>query len=187
ALSKKDKYFKIKDIKEKTVPNILCEMLPVEFKTMFNFVRKLGFDETPNYSFLFNLITDLLSKYGFKNDGIFDWNSNKSLLTEIYKISYNRNLTENSSKDNHEENSEEDNKKESKIIFNKPKGKKNSCGMLNKIGNITNDTSNIGIKNKETGSSKDITGNLKNNTTNTSNIKVSVPNSIGNKTKNIKK
>lgn len=38
-----------------------------------NYVRKLGFEETPDYDFLRELFTKVLKTLGEPEDGIFDW------------------------------------------------------------------------------------------------------------------
>ena len=38
-----------------------------------NYVRKLGFEETPDYDFLRELFTKVLKTLGEQEDGVFDW------------------------------------------------------------------------------------------------------------------
>ena len=38
-----------------------------------NYVRKLGFEETPDYDFLRNLFTRVLKTLNEPEDGVFDW------------------------------------------------------------------------------------------------------------------
>ena len=49
-----------------------------------NYVRKLGFEETPDYDFLRELFTKVLRSNGDVDDGVYDWN----LLNGIVKISF---------------------------------------------------------------------------------------------------
>jgi casein kinase 1 len=44
-----------------------------EFAIYMNYVRKLGFEETPDYDFLRELFTKVLKTLGEPEDGIFDW------------------------------------------------------------------------------------------------------------------
>jgi len=45
-----------------------------EFGIYLNYVRKLGFEETPDYDFLRELFTKVLRSNGDVDDGVFDWN-----------------------------------------------------------------------------------------------------------------
>ena len=38
-----------------------------------NYVRKLGFEETPDYDFLRELFTKVIKTLGEPEDGVFDW------------------------------------------------------------------------------------------------------------------
>lgn len=38
------------------------------------YVRKLGFDETPDYDFLRDLFAKTLKDLGEEDDGVYDWN-----------------------------------------------------------------------------------------------------------------
>ena len=44
-----------------------------EFAIYMNYVRKLGFEETPDYDFLRELFSKVLKNIGEIDDGIFDW------------------------------------------------------------------------------------------------------------------
>lgn len=72
--SKKEKYNKIFKIKADKVPNELCKYLPEEIRYYFNYVLNLEFSAFPNYSVLQSYIGSLMSKYGYYNDEVFDWN-----------------------------------------------------------------------------------------------------------------
>lgn len=45
-----------------------------EFAIYLNYVRKLGFEETPDYDFLRELFTKVMRSNGDVDDGVFDWN-----------------------------------------------------------------------------------------------------------------
>lgn len=47
--------------------------IPEEFGIYLNYVRKLGFEETPDYDFLRELFTKVLKNMGEVEDGIYDW------------------------------------------------------------------------------------------------------------------
>ncbi|KAG2074209.1 kinase-like protein [Suillus decipiens] len=73
AATNKQKYEKIGEKKQTTPIAELCEGFPEEFAIYMNYVRKLGFEETPDYDFLRELFTKVLKNSGEQDDGIFDW------------------------------------------------------------------------------------------------------------------
>ena len=70
-------------IKEKklniSVDDLCCD-LPKEFATYLKYVRDLGFDEQPNYSYLRKLFRDLFVSKGFEYDRVFDWTIKKFFM-----------------------------------------------------------------------------------------------------------
>jgi len=72
AATNKQKYEKIGEKKQSTPIEELCEGFP-EFAIYMNYVRKLGFEETPDYDFLRELFSKVLKTVGEPDDGIFDW------------------------------------------------------------------------------------------------------------------
>ncbi len=44
-----------------------------EFGIYLNYVRKLGFEETPDYDFLRDLFKKVMKNLGEVDDGVFDW------------------------------------------------------------------------------------------------------------------
>ncbi|KAF8911969.1 CK1/CK1/CK1-G protein kinase [Gymnopilus junonius] len=74
AATNKQKYEKIGEKKQTTPIKELCEGFPEEFGIYLNYVRKLGFEETPDYDFLRELFTKVLRSNGDVDDGVFDWN-----------------------------------------------------------------------------------------------------------------
>ncbi|KAJ3012167.1 hypothetical protein NUW54_g1946 [Trametes sanguinea] len=73
AATNKQKYEKIGEKKQSTPIEELCEGFPEEFAIYMNYVRKLGFEETPDYDFLRELFTKVLKTLGEPEDGVFDW------------------------------------------------------------------------------------------------------------------
>ncbi|KAH0585105.1 hypothetical protein H2248_008366 [Termitomyces sp. 'cryptogamus'] len=73
AATNKQKYEKIGEKKQSTPINELCEGFPEEFAIYMNYVRKLGFEESPDYDFLRELFTKVLKTLGETEDGVFDW------------------------------------------------------------------------------------------------------------------
>ncbi|KAL1674451.1 kinase-like protein [Schizophyllum commune] len=74
AATNKQKYEKIGEKKQTTPIKELCEGFPEEFGIYLNYVRKLGFEETPDYDFLRELFSKVLKSNGDQDDGVFDWN-----------------------------------------------------------------------------------------------------------------
>jgi len=52
---------------------VLCQDLPSEFVTYFNYCRGLNLGEHPDYSFLRDLLQGLFHREGFRHDHTFDW------------------------------------------------------------------------------------------------------------------
>ncbi|KAJ7236294.1 kinase-like domain-containing protein [Mycena haematopus] len=73
AATNKQKYEKIGEKKQTTPIVELCEGFPEEFGIYMNYVRKLGFEETPDYDFLRELFTKVLKSSGEQEDLVFDW------------------------------------------------------------------------------------------------------------------
>ncbi|KIY72407.1 kinase-like protein [Cylindrobasidium torrendii FP15055 ss-10] len=73
AATNKQKYEKIGEKKQTTPIGELCEGFPEEFAIYMNYVRKLGFEETPDYDFLRDLFSKVLKTLGEPEDGVFDW------------------------------------------------------------------------------------------------------------------
>ena len=44
-----------------------------EFAIYMNYVRKLGFEEKPDYEFLRDLFAKVMKTLGEADDGVFDW------------------------------------------------------------------------------------------------------------------
>ncbi|KIM24407.1 hypothetical protein M408DRAFT_75982 [Serendipita vermifera MAFF 305830] len=74
AATNKQKYEKIGEKKQSTAIQELCEGFPEEFAIYLNYVRKLGFEEQPDYDFLRDLFQKVLGNLGETDDGVFDWN-----------------------------------------------------------------------------------------------------------------
>lgn len=73
ATSKRDKYDKIRDKKVTTSVQQLCKYLAPEFAAYINYCRSLKFVERPDYTYLRQLIKDLLTREGLYFDFLFDW------------------------------------------------------------------------------------------------------------------
>lgn len=75
AATNKQKYEKIGEKKQTTPIKELCEGFPEEFSIYLNYVRKLGFEETPDYDFLRELFAKVMKNMGEVDDGYYDWNA----------------------------------------------------------------------------------------------------------------
>ncbi|KAH7106232.1 kinase-like protein [Auriculariales sp. MPI-PUGE-AT-0066] len=73
AATNRQKYERIGEKKQTTPISDLCEGFPEEFAIYMNYVRKLGFEETPDYDFLRELFSKVLKANGEEDDGMFDW------------------------------------------------------------------------------------------------------------------
>ncbi|RKP23767.1 kinase-like domain-containing protein [Syncephalis pseudoplumigaleata] len=73
AATNKQKYEKIGEKKQTTAIKDLCEGFPEEFAIYLTYVRKLGFEETPDYDYLRGLFTKVLQRIGETEDGVLDW------------------------------------------------------------------------------------------------------------------
>ncbi|OCF58078.1 CK1/CK1/CK1-G protein kinase [Kwoniella mangroviensis CBS 10435] len=73
AATNKQKYEKIGEKKQTTPIAELVEGYPNEFSIYLNYVRKLTFDETPDYDFLRGLFDLALQNIGDQDDGMYDW------------------------------------------------------------------------------------------------------------------
>jgi casein kinase 1 len=74
AATNKQKYEKIGEKKQSTAVKDLCGAFPEEFGIYLQYVRKLGFEETPDYAFLRELFDKVLERQDQEGDCIYDWN-----------------------------------------------------------------------------------------------------------------
>ncbi|KAI7866741.1 kinase-like domain-containing protein [Spinellus fusiger] len=73
AATNKQKYEKIGEKKQSTVIKDLCDGYPEEFGIYLQYVRKLGFEETPDYDFLRELFSKVIRNAGESEDQVYDW------------------------------------------------------------------------------------------------------------------
>lgn len=73
ANSNTEKYSKILEQKQNISVQQQFMDMPVEFSTYMNYCKCLKFSERPDYTFLKKLFSDLMDKFGYKRDYIFDW------------------------------------------------------------------------------------------------------------------
>lgn len=67
------KYDKICSIKKSTQPEDLCNGIPNEFAQFLTMIKKLKFDEQPEYAKYRQMFRDLLLKSGYSYDYKYDW------------------------------------------------------------------------------------------------------------------
>ena len=65
---KTEKYQKIKEMKMSITSDKLCEGLPIEFAKYIDLVKKLSFEEEPDYKTYISLFTNLFKNKDFEND-----------------------------------------------------------------------------------------------------------------------
>ena len=78
---------KITQLKIQTTAEMLCSGIPREFRTFFEYVRRLRYDETPKYYWIRQQFHQLFIKSGFVNDGVYDWDEEAAIhrpLPAIY-------------------------------------------------------------------------------------------------------
>lgn len=73
GISSEKKYQLIYECKQNTTTEQLCQGLPKEFKLYMEHVKSLGFDEKPNYNYLYNLFAQLHKKNQYNYDNNYDW------------------------------------------------------------------------------------------------------------------
>jgi casein kinase 1 len=65
---------------------MLINHLLEEFGIYLNYVRKLGFEETPDYDFLRELFAKVMKNNGDVDDGVFDWNILNGMSMVLFLI-----------------------------------------------------------------------------------------------------
>lgn len=77
AKDKRDKLKKTYDKKKDTKLDELCEGCPKEFKQIIKYIRKLGYKETPDYSFIKYMLNKVRKRNKILNDRKYDWDTDK--------------------------------------------------------------------------------------------------------------
>jgi len=73
AKTSEEKYNRIREVKESTDNNVLCEGFPSEFKTVLTYSRNLRFQEKPDYDMLNRLLSNVDQKEGPFPDHALEW------------------------------------------------------------------------------------------------------------------
>ena len=105
--NKEERYNKIMEMKRDITSEELCKDCPEEFKKYIDYVRKLEYEQDPDYDMLKNIFKDLLKQNGFEFDYFYDWNVNETII-DYHNYSNNNNKEEeknqnpiNEKKENH--------------------------------------------------------------------------------------
>ena len=123
--TKAQKYKAIMESKRNITMEKLCEGLPEEFSLYFDHVKKLKFEERPDFDHLKRLFKELFKKNGYEYDNMYDWEIEKPKPVEKAKspkIQKQESGSETNSEDS--ENSEEE---EEKPIVNPPSELSANC------------------------------------------------------------
>merc|ERR1711871_1499599 len=73
ANTKKQKYERILEKKTSTSTEMLCKGFPAEFKSYFEHIRNLRFEDRPDYDYLKRLFRELFFRKGFTYDNMYNW------------------------------------------------------------------------------------------------------------------
>ncbi|KAJ5074646.1 casein kinase 1-like protein [Anaeramoeba ignava] len=94
ATNKKQKYEKISEKKISTSVEELCKSLDPVFASYLNYTKNLGFDETPDYSYLRKVFRDLFIHEGYVYDYVYDWTEKKQKMEENSNNSINPKISQ---------------------------------------------------------------------------------------------
>ena len=94
-----DRYKKIYETKKSTTPEELCAGYPRQFCEYVKYTRNLSFEQEPDYNYLKKLIYNIMDKYEFSIDYLYDWGLNKRKSVQINDNTVNiNNLSNNINK-----------------------------------------------------------------------------------------
>ena len=95
-----DRYKRIYEVKKNTSAEELCAGYPRQFCEYIRYTRNLTFEQEPNYDYLKQLIYDVMNKYEYNFDFLFDWGINKN-KTKLTKKIINENIDNYKTNDNY--------------------------------------------------------------------------------------
>ena len=87
-----DKYKKIYEKKKNTTPEELCVGFPKQFCDFIKYTKSLSFDQEPNYNYLKKLIYNVMDKYEYSFDYLYDWGLKKRKTDLSQNININKGL-----------------------------------------------------------------------------------------------
>lgn len=76
-------------IKEKKIETTIIELsrgLPLQFQKLFESIRNIGFEDTPDYSLLRTLLAEMFNEKGYENDFMYDWIIKSQKIAKQNKI-----------------------------------------------------------------------------------------------------
>ena len=130
---KNEKYAKIKEMKMSITPEKLWEGYPNEFANYLTSVKKLGFEEEPNYKNYIQMFNNLFKSKDFEMDYLYDWVTVKN----------NTNVLKDASLMRSEEYSKQQENSKKNEIDSTMKGNNNDTNaMANNQQNMINDIQN---------------------------------------------
>jgi serine/threonine protein kinase len=146
---KNEKYAKIKEMKMNTPPEKLFEGFPKEYADYLTMIKKLGFEDEPDYKKYIQMFTSLYKSKDFEFDNLFDWNM----------VENNSNALKDASLMKSEEYSKikEDEKKENEGADSTMQGNNNDSNQMGKYNQEIEDNDNYineNMPNKGKGASK---------------------------------
>ncbi|KAI8094676.1 kinase-like domain-containing protein [Thamnidium elegans] len=140
AATNKQKYEKIGEKKQTTAIKDLCDGYPEEFGIYLQYVRKLGFEETPDYDFLRGLFSKAIEKVGEQDDDIYDWmllNSGKGWQTlskrNARQHTTNKKITDNRTKDQPPQQQQQNIQQQQNVQRQEQYQTKKSAGFWSKL------------------------------------------------------
>lgn len=83
AANNKEKYAKIRQVKQDTPVAKLCEGSPQEFGTYLNYCRSIEFEAEPDYSYCRQLFRDALHRLNYQYDFAYDWKLSQDSRIQI--------------------------------------------------------------------------------------------------------
>jgi len=75
-------------MKSKITVENLCQKLPNEFCQYMNYVKKLSFEQKPDYEYLRNLFKNVLNRIKERLDNIFSWVDKRNVSKDINRKNY---------------------------------------------------------------------------------------------------
>ena len=134
---KNEKYAKIKEMKMSITPEKLWEGFPNEFAKYLTAVKKLGFEEEPNYKNYIQMFNNLFKSKDFEMDYSYDWVTVKNNTNVLKDASLMRSeeysKQQENSKKNEVDSTMKGNNNDTNAMAN------NQQNMINDIQNYNND------------------------------------------------